>query len=62
MAVNGDENVEDQAELHFPDPDEFPNHDDVESEDGQAELPMDSFDESKASNEEANDEGCGCVR
>jgi hypothetical protein len=47
--------------LTFPDPDDFPSYDDVESDEGQAELPDDSFDEAAAVEDEENDEGCGCV-
>lgn len=50
----------DQLELDFPDPDEFPSYDDVESDDGESELPADSFDEDAASDDEC-EEGC-CVR
>jgi len=51
----------DQLELTFPDPDDFPSYDEVESEDGQAELPEDSFDEVSADDNEYDEEGC-CVR
>lgn len=48
----------DQLELSFPDPNEFPSYDEVNSEVGQAELPDDSFNESAVSEGE---EGC-CVQ
>jgi len=51
--------TEPQVDLEFPDPEEFPSYDDVDSEDGEAELPQDSFDASSASNDE---QGCGCVQ
>ena len=49
-----------QLELGFPDPDDFESYDEVDSTDGQAELPDDSFDEAVAQDNESN-EGC-CVR
>lgn len=52
-----DEN--EQLELEFPDPDDFPSYDDVESEEGEGELPADSFDEAAANDDE---EGCECVK
>lgn len=51
-----DEN--DQLELDFPSPDNFPSFDEVDSDEGQAQLPTDSFDEA-AVNE--NEGGC-CIR
>ena len=48
-----------QLQLEFPDPDQFPSYDDVWSEDGESELPQDSFD---ATNVNYDDEGCGCVQ
>lgn len=50
-----------QEELQFPDPEEFPSYDEVDSEEGQAELPEDSFDASQAGNENDEEVGC-CVR
>ena len=50
----------DETEGSFPDPEEFPSYDEVESEDGEAELPADSFDEASASEDEHEQEGC-CV-
>lgn len=47
-----------QLELNFPSTDEFPSYDEVESDDGQAQLPDDSFDGTQVDFE---DEGCGCV-
>jgi hypothetical protein len=47
----------DETEVSFPDPEEFPSYDEVDSEDGEAELPEDSFDEASVSDDE---EGC-CV-
>lgn len=47
-----------QRPLFYPNPDEFPSFDDVESDDAQAELPDDNFDEAAATDDE---EGC-CVR
>jgi hypothetical protein len=47
-----------QLELSFPDPDEFPSYDEVDSDDGESELPGDSFDEAVA---DFDREGCGCV-
>ena len=47
-----------QLEFSFPDPEEFPSYDEVNSEDGQAELPADSFMEMTA---DLDAEGC-CVR
>ena len=47
----------DQLELSFPDPSEFPSYDEVDSDDGQAEVPDDSYDETSANN---NDLGEGC--
>lgn len=41
----------------FPDPEEFDSYDEVESEDGQAELSDDSFDEGSAREDE---DGCEC--
>jgi hypothetical protein len=41
----------------FPSPDEFESYDEVESENGQAELPDDSFDETAAHEDE---DGCEC--
>jgi hypothetical protein len=41
----------------FPDPEDFESYDEVDSEDGQAELPEDSFDESAATDEE-HESGC----
>lgn len=51
---------DEQLELEFPDPSEFPSYDEVQSEDGQSELPEDSFDEAGVTEGEDN-EGC-CVR
>lgn len=48
-----------QFELEFPDPDDFESYDEVESDEGQAELPEDSFDEAAASD---NEEGCACSK
>jgi hypothetical protein len=45
-----------QLALDFPDPDDFPSYDDVDSEEGQTELPADSFEQAGVSVEE----GCGC--
>lgn len=53
-----DENP-DQLALDFPDPDEFPSYDDVDSDEAEAELPADSADESSATQDEV---GCGCVQ
>ena len=47
-----------QRPLFYPNPDEFPSYDDVDSEVGQAELPDDSFVAAAASDDE---NGC-CVR
>ncbi len=52
--------AEDTLDLGFVDPSEFPSYDDVDSEDGQAELPADSFDTAVA-NDDEHEEGC-CVR
>ena len=49
-----------QLELNFPDPNEFPSYDEVDSEIGENELSADSFDENKATDDEPEDVGC-CV-
>lgn len=36
------------ADLGYPDPETFPSYDEVDSDEGQAELPADSFDEADA--------------
>jgi hypothetical protein len=41
----------------FPNPDDFDSYDEVESEDGQAELPEDNYEESVSN---AIGEGCEC--
>jgi len=46
-----------QLELSFPNPDDFPSYDEVDSEQGQAELPDNSYDESSVIDSES---GC-CV-
>lgn len=46
----------DNIEVLFPDPNEFVSYDDVDSTEGQAELPEDSFLAAAVSVEE----GCGC--
>jgi hypothetical protein len=46
-------------QLEFPDPEEFVSYDEVDSENGQAELPVDSFEFNTA---DFDTEGCGCVR
>lgn len=53
-----DENQNQQLELDFPDPDDFPSYDETDPADGQAELPDDSFEAAAVSVEE----GCGCVQ
>lgn len=50
-----------QLAFEFPNPDDFPSYDEVDSEDGQAELPEDSFDESSV-NDSEDAEACGCVQ
>ena len=49
-----------EIDLGFPDPNEFDSYDDVNSEDGQSELPEDSYDGSALTDDEP-EEGC-CVR
>ena len=50
--------ADEQLELDFPNPDDFPSYDEVDSVEGQAELPEDNFDEASAT----EDEGGCCVR
>lgn len=57
MAVQKNE----QLDLGFPEPDDFPSYDEVDSEQGQAELPADSFDVNAVGEGEPGEEGC-CVR
>lgn len=52
-----DEN--EQLELGFTDPSEFPSYDDVDSDEGENELPADSFELNTA---DFDTEGCGCVQ
>lgn len=54
--------ADEQLELSFPDPSEFPSYDDVESDEGQAELPDDGFDEAAATEDELDDAACGCTK
>lgn len=42
----------------FPDPEEFDSYDEVESEDGQAELPDDSFEEPASAEDEDGVDCC----
>jgi hypothetical protein len=56
--VDGNTTDQTQLELDFPSPDDFESYDEVESDDGQAELPTDNFDESSADFE---NERCGCA-
>ena len=46
-----------QLSFYFPSTDDFDNYDEVDAENGQAELPEDNYDSKVAS----EDEGC-CVR
>lgn len=52
-----EDDSEEQIELDFPSVDEFKSYDEVDSDEGQAELPADSFDE----NGVVDEEGCGCA-
>jgi hypothetical protein len=45
-----------EDDLGFVDPKDFPSYDEVESDEGQGELPDDSYDESAATDDE---DGCG---
>lgn len=52
-----------QLTLEFPSPDDFPSYDDTDSDEGQAELADDSFDEAAATDDEVdNEQGCGCSK
>jgi hypothetical protein len=50
--------ADEQLELAFPNPDDFPSYDEVDSEIGENELPADSYDENAATEDEDNDPGC----
>lgn len=53
------EDENNQLELNFPAPDEFPSFDEVPDDEAQAQVPDDSFDEAAVSDEEC--EG-GCCK
>ncbi len=53
--------AEEIQDLGFANPDEFPSYDEVESEDGQAELPIDSFVTPETTSDDEPEFGC-CVR
>lgn len=60
MAVQKNDPNE-QLDLSFPDPEDFPSYDEVDSTQGQAELPHDSYDPQAVGDCEPGEEGC-CVR
>lgn len=55
------EDADEQLELNFPDTDAFPSYDGVDSEQGEAEMRSDSFDETAAKFDDEDGTGC-CVR
>ena len=52
--------ADEKLELDFPSTDNFPSFDEVDSDEGQAQLPEDSFSEEQAA--AAKDESGCCVR
>lgn len=56
---NDETQNDDQLEFDFPNPDDFENFDEADSQEVEAGLPKDSFELNTA---DFNTEGCGCVR
>lgn len=52
-----EQNANEQLEFEFPNPDDFPSYDEVDSKEGEDELPDDSFEFNTA---DFTTEGCGC--